>query len=146
MKRTSDEKRLVDTNLLVYGLDRASPFHARAAQFFAQVAKGEVAVVVAQQNIIETIQVFVSGYKMSPHEVTLALLGLLDDLGIFTISPKPATYRRFVEMINKAVGSIDVFDWYLAATMFDNGIHAIYTANEKDFVNVPGIAAANPLK
>jgi len=37
-----------------------------------------------------------------------------------------------------------IFDLFLAATMFDNGVRTIYTENEGDFKGLPGIEVINP--
>lgn len=145
MINTSGTLSLVDTNLFVYALDAASPYHTKTAAVFARIAQGEVAAVVAQQNIVECMQVFErSGYKKRT-EVVRNLSGLIGDLSLRVIAPTPMTHLRFFSLLPADTRSIDVFDYYLAATMLTNGVGRILTLNQKDFAAIEGIEAVNPL-
>ena len=111
---------------------------------FASAEKKKIQIILTQQNLNEAVQVFVRYYKKSPLEVTKHLSGLIDDLEITIISPQTNTHRHFFDLISKVTSPIDIFDYYLAATMLDNNINRILTANAKDFSNIPNIEVINP--
>ncbi len=144
MMNTLSGKWVFDTNLLVYGLDKTSRFHEPTFRLFASAEKKKIQIILTQQNLNEAVQVFVRYYKKSPLEVTKHLSGLIDDLEITIISPQTNTHRHFFDLISKVTSPIDIFDYYLAATMLDNNINRILTANAKDFSNIPNIEVINP--
>lgn len=144
MMNTLSGRWVFDSNILIYGLDRSSSLFKEVQALFATVREGQVEVVLSQQNITETIQAFVKGYRKSPVEVIKSLNGLIAELEITVISPISTTYQRFFELLSRVNKPIDVYDYYLAATMLDNGIKRILTANDKDFSQIKEIEAVNP--
>src|SRR3989338_1161472 len=70
----------------------------------------------------------------------------LDELDIYIITPINKTHSIFFEILSNSSDPSDIFDYYLAATMLDNGINRILTINTKDFSKIPGIEAVNPFK
>ena len=135
-----------DSNLLIYGLDKSSSHFEDVYHLFELGKGGKVRIVVAQQNISETVQAFVKGYKQSVEEVLFNIRGLLSELDIDIISPVNKTYLRFFDLLSNSSKPSDIFDYYLVATMLDNGINRILTVNTKDFSKIPGIEAVNPFK
>lgn len=144
MMTTFEGKWVFDSQLLIYSLDKKSPFYQRTQKIFDQIPFGKIQPLVAQQNILETERVFLLAYKLAPKYVVKLVKPIIDDFGFQVISPLPTTYLRCYELLEKSTGRLDLFDYYLAATMLDNGISQILTANAKDFSKIPGIKAVNP--
>ena len=133
MTLISREKYLIDTNVLLYALDRKSPLHSKVKALLEAGLRGETTLVVAHQNILECIAVLTRGYKI-PHDIALR------EVFAFTsafeqISPSPGTIDTFLSLIRRAK-TVYVFDIYLAATMMDNDVERIITANPKDFQGI----------
>ena len=80
----------------------------------------------------------------------ISTIKILEDVllnyNIEVITPLPQTYERYHDLILNSRNSSDLFDYFLAATMLDNDIGRILTANTKDFSRIPGIEAVNPFK
>ena len=134
MKLTSGERYLVDTNILVYSVNKGSPFYASSREILEEALSEGVHLVVAHQNLIEFIAVLTRGYKISVREA-------LKDAGVFasrfeTISPLHTTLETYMNLARKINGPVYPFDLYLIATMRDNGVERIVTANAKDFRGV----------
>ena len=144
MKNTYSGTWLVDTNILVYGFDKTSPYHPKVREFFQHVAETKLSLVVAHQNILEVLRVFTKGYGLSRNDVLMRLQGLIEDLGIKGISPMDDTLGYFYEYIDNKSQSIDLFDYYLASTMKSNGIDQLFTMNTKDFLNISDLTVVNP--
>lgn len=146
MMSTLNGKWVFDSNLIIYGLDKTSRFYEPVFQLFALARDKKIQIILTQQNLSETIQVFVRGYKLQPSKIIKHLNGLINDLEIIVISPQTKTHQHFFDLISKVEKPIDIFDYYLAATMLDNNVSQILTANDKDFTKIPGIKAVNPFR
>ncbi|MBI5620539.1 type II toxin-antitoxin system VapC family toxin [Candidatus Gottesmanbacteria bacterium] len=146
MKNTYEGKWVIDTNILVYVLDLHSSHQRAAADLFHKIYRESIDAVVGQQNIIEAERVLVQVYKRLPEEAIEAVSGLVTDYHLSIITPIGTTYQRFHKILHSVphAKTVDFFDYYLAATMLDNGITNIFTANTQDFSTIPGIRAVNP--
>jgi len=141
MLTTLKGKCLLDTNILVYAYNQASPFHKKAREIVLDAALGKFEAVVAQQNLIEFCNVLTDQFHIPAPSVKKDLLDITADLSV--IHPLPQTILIFADLLtNSKKGQI--FDLYLAATMLDNDIDNIITLNNKDFEGVKGIAVFNP--
>ncbi|MDP2799220.1 MAG: hypothetical protein Q8O60_04980 [Deltaproteobacteria bacterium] len=62
------------------------------------------------------------------------------------IAPTSQTIDTVARLIEKhSPKSQSIFDYLLAATMLDNGVHGIYTANSEHFEHFDSIKVTNPL-
>lgn len=102
--------------------------------------------IVAQQNILEAESVFLRHYRQKPKRIITALENLIQGFKMRVITPLPTTYLRCHSLIKKVKKSFDLFDFFLAATMLDNGFHQLITANDKDFAVIREITVYNPFK
>ena len=136
MADTSKKRFLVDTNILVYSLDRSSPFQKLAVEFFRLCEQGEFKGAVAHQNVIELINTLIRDYKISNRESLKKTRVLIDEGVLEIIFPLPTTLGRFFDLAGKYKGK--TFDLYLAATALDNGVEGIITNNPKDFEFISG--------
>lgn len=133
MNLTSGAKYLVDTNILLYSVDRQSPFHVRSKEILEAGLQQDVSFVVAHQNLVEFVAVLTRGYGVERKQA-------VGDAQIFAsrfdvIFPLPTTLGIFFQLIDKEKTTYP-FDLYLTATMLDNQITRIITGNGKDFRTV----------
>lgn len=145
MPITSNTKYLLDTNILIYAYNRSSSFHTRAIEIILASKESANNMVVAQQNIVEFCNVLSVTYNIPYSSISEDASDMMKDLHIIT--PRSTTLSLFLELLKGYKQAPQyVFDIFLAATMFDNGIAHIITLNEKDFVGIKGISVYNPWK
>lgn len=143
----SKEAYLLDTNVIIYALDGTSPFFPKAKAVLTRCFSGEIEGFVAQQNLLEATNVLVSVYKLPKKEVIKELHRLGKEFRLTTIFPLHSTIFTFWKLLaeNKKTRA-DIFDFYLAATMVDNGLNQILTRNAKDFAGITTIKTLNPFQ
>ena len=136
-------KILLDSNIIIYSLNKLSPKCMQAQGF---IVENQSNLVVAHQNINETLRILT--HKTFPSSMTSgqalkAVDGIL--LGLEIINPLPVTYNIVKELISlyKLKGNT-VFDAYLVATMLSNDINHIATDNVKHFKLFKQIKVVNP--
>lgn len=136
---------LIDSNILVYAINTASPKH-KNAQIFLQENSADL--VVAHQNILETLRVLTHPKfpkKMKLKDALASIEGIIRVAKI--IQPRYETYYVFLELLKKhKFGGDQVFDAYLLATALSNNIDLIATDNTKDFTKFKEINITNPFK
>jgi len=147
MMNISEGKWVFDSNIILYFLDKDSSFHIRAKELFAQILSEKIDPVVAQQNIVEVGSVLRKAYHWTSPEIKKLLKGIISEFNLQVIYPVQKTYITWLNLISDDdFKSFDYFDFFLSATMLDNRINRILTANIKDFSKIPGIEAVNPFK
>lgn len=140
-------KWVFDANLLLYFLDGLSSFHPKAKDIFSLITKGKIMPFVTQQNMIETQNVLLKTYKKKPRQALRLVEGVVYDFSFTIIFPLHSTYGTYHGLLTRCNSAkIDIFDYYLAATILDNGINRILTANTKDFSKIKQIKAVDPFK
>ena len=137
---------LLDTNIIVYSSNTLSPKYEQASQFRERVRLGEMRAFISHQNILESVRVLTHPkYEnpMSTQEV-LAQIASFKQL-CYVISPYSETEEIAISLIKKhGLGSNQVFDAYLTATMLSNGLSIIATDNEIHFKKFKEIKIINP--
>lgn len=134
---------LVDSNILIYAINRRSLKH-KAAQIFLQNNIGHLEV--AHQNILEILRVLTHPKFPSPMKIKDALKAINNIVKTCrVIYPEEKTYHITFLLIeeNKPV-SDQIFDTYLVATALSNGITTIATDNTRDFKKFKEIKIINP--
>lgn len=141
------KKYLLDTNILIYSLDKTSPFYQQAKEIIRLTFEQRIQGFVAQQNLIELVNVLIGFYGISSKNALLDAKMFAYNSNLILIYPLATTFITFADFLDqtkKLKG--DIFDIYLAATAWDNNITNILTVNTKDFYSLPKIAAINPFK
>lgn len=133
MNLISGERYLVDTNVLIYSVDRSSPFHSKAKDIIKSGIEKGALFVIAHQNITEFISVLTRGYGVGVKQATEDARAFASRFEV--IFPLPTTIEVFFQLSNKHK-KIYPFDLYLTATMLDNGVERIITGNKKDFIGL----------
>lgn len=134
---------LIDTNILVYAINKKSP-KSRQAQKFLKDNQEDLTL--AHQNILETIKVLTQPKFSHPVDLISAIEAVLKITGSSQIiSPKPGTEFIALELIKRSkLSGNRIFDAYLAATALSNDIDTIATDNVADFKKFKEIKVYNP--
>jgi predicted nucleic acid-binding protein len=134
---------LLDTNIIVYSLDKKSSKNYIATNYIKRNAEN---LTITHQNINEAIRVITHPKHPKPMRIEKAIEAVTDIAeGLSIIFPKENTIFITLELLNKyKIKSNHVFDAYLAATMLSNGIEEIATDNGKDFSIIKEVKVINP--
>lgn len=134
---------LVDTNILVYAINKRSPKYKKA-QKFLEDNQGDL--IIAHQNILETIKVLTQPKFSHPMDLISAIEAVLKiSASCQIIVPKIGTEFIALELIKRSnLSGNRIFDAYLAATALSNDIDTIATDNVKDFKKFKEIKIINP--
>lgn len=125
-------KWVFDTNIFVYALDEASPYHSEVLPLFELIKTGSLQGIVSTQNIGETVHVFYHVYKQPIQRITNRLEELLTGYSFEIIAPLPSTISLFFALLGGQKNT-QIYDTFLAATLMDNRIPNLITFNVKDF-------------
>lgn len=134
---------LVDSNILIYAINRSSPKHTIAQQFLQQEKEK---LVLAHQNIFEALRVLTHPRYPKPMKINPAIEAVISiTSNLDVIYPFLETQQLSLELLKKyKLTSNQIFDGYLVATMLSNGIDKIATDNVKDFQKFKYIKVINP--
>ena len=142
----------VDTNILVYANNEDSPFHIICKALVEKAISSQMRAAIAIQNLIELYAVITDKRKvehpLSPLKAKEIIDFYKDQEAIQRITPTSQTFNTVTELIAKHKPKAQsIFDYLLVATMIDNGVYEIYTANSDHFKPFsPTIKTINPLK
>jgi len=144
-----DDIAFLDTNILVHAANEDSPYHANAKGITEKVNGGEVSACLSPQVLAEFYATVTNPKKvrqpLSVEEATEAVEGYLES-DIPKLYSKKGTLRLTLELARSyQLRGLDIFDAQIVATMVENRIKTIYTANEKDFRRYKEIEVINPL-
>lgn len=142
----------IDTNILVYAYNQGSPFHQKAGQFLSQKMTqfdefGQLSICICQQSCIEFVHSITWHRLERPLTLQQAIdvIDYLQDCGLTIIHPKNTQITTFANLIKTHFSRNKIFDTAITATLKDNGINGIYTANTRDFTDYPFLTVINPL-
>lgn len=134
----------VDSNVIIYALDKKSYFFKKAEEFF--LATKNLNFYITQQNIIEIERVLVGFYKIDKEQVVDNLEMFLNVFKFNIISPLPTTLSLYHQLLKNLKTKSDFFDLFLAATYLDNEINNLFTVNVKDFLVIKELNVVNPFE
>ncbi len=142
--------KLIDTNILVYANNEDSEFHAVCKSIVEKAVNGEIKAAIAVQNLIELYAVVTDKRRVERPLSAIKAKELIEfyrgNANIRIIAPTPQTVDTVAKLIEKhRPRSQSIFDCFLIATMLDNGVPAIYTANSDHFKPFDSIKVINPL-
>lgn len=141
----------LDTNLIVYAINKDSPYHARATALMEAIGEGKLETCLSLQVLGEFYATATNPKKiektLTPEEAVMVIEGLLRTDTILKLYPKQETLKLTLDLVKRyQLKSLDFFDAQIVATMLDNGVTTIYTVNEQDFAVFEEIKAVNPFK
>jgi len=139
------EELLIDTNILVYAYDSTQgEKHVRANRIIADVFAGKMKAYITTQILGELFITLVKESKNPmPKEMVGEIIGgIVESNNWIKLSANPLTIIYTAKLYRK---DFHFWDCLIAATALENFVTTIYTENVKDFQNIPGIKAINPL-
>ncbi len=136
------DRALVDTNILVYLIDKTDEKRHRKAKEWFKSIKGQENLFVSAQNLREFSSIALKKSSLHVNEINKILRLFADAFDLI--------FDNFEDII-KANNKIEktrknFWDALLAATMQRHFISVILTENTKDFKKIKGIKAINPLE
>jgi toxin-antitoxin system PIN domain toxin len=147
---TSDQRALIDTNVLVYAADTTAEFHQPSRQLRDRALRGEISLVVTPQVLMEFFAVVTNPRRVAnPRSSADAREEMEKYLGteaIGVIYPDQEILDRTLALLRQhpQVARQEIFDLYLVATMLCNGVTRIYTYNQQHFSHFRGIEVLTP--
>lgn len=131
-------KILVDTNILVYGIDQDSKYFKRARQV---LDFHDHQLITTSKNLVEFLAVVTkpAGYGL---ETNLAL-EIIDEIiqGMEVLYPNQESMAVFLEFLARyQVNGLKVHDLEIVSIGIANGVHDLATLNTKDFDSIKEIS------
>src|SRR3989344_28282 len=142
---------LLDTNILIYASDPTSKFNNKARELLRDVLEGQVNACVSTQNLYEFYAIVTDPKRVAkPLDIKQAsslLQNYIEAENLPKIFPKETNLTHLVHLIKKyRISKQEVFDAVLVATIMDNSVKTIYTADERLFRKFTNIKVVNPFK
>jgi|WetSurMetagenome_2_1015567.scaffolds.fasta_scaffold527716_1 uncharacterized protein len=140
------EPALLDTNVLVYAMNKDAPNHDACRALLDRALAQEIQVCVAPQVLFEYFAVVTSPRQMT---IPLSAADAASDIECLRRAfPVVCPGKRVIDLTLETARALGqsgrhVFDIVLAATMLENGIKAIFTFDDR-FARVPGITILTP--
>ncbi len=139
----------LDTNILVYAINIDSASHLSAASLIKEIGAGTLKTCMSPQILCEFFATVTNPRKfrrpLTPTEASDAINSYMES-DIYLLYLKDSTIKLTLDMaIRHQINGTEIFDTQIVATMLENGVRTIYTANVSDFKKYSGITAVNPL-
>jgi len=131
-------KVLLDTNILVYGIDQDSAFFKRARTILEQENNQ---LITTSKNLIEFLAVTTksSGYNLDNETA----LGIIEEIiqGIEIVYPTQESMAIFLDLMNRyQPKGLKVHDFEIISIGLAHGVNEVATFNTKDFKSVKEIS------
>ncbi|HIC90928.1 MAG TPA: PIN domain-containing protein [Syntrophaceae bacterium] len=142
---------LLDTNILIYAANRASPFNNKAKALREKAEKGELKVCVSVQNLCEFYAVITDPKRLErpllPQVAREEVKKYLEAGFISKVYLTEEALKTALELGHKYnIQGQRFFDILLVGTMLNQGIPTIYTVNVNDFKDIKEIKVVNPFE
>ena len=144
----------LDANILVYTHNLKSSLYPKAKEFVERVvaetdAQGDPAIGIPLQAYSEFINVitrFSLEKPLSVLDATKVVRRYVEHLEIPVITPKSTQLQTFLTLLSASASTSRkrIFDIFLAATLKNNEIEGLYTANIDDFKDFTFLKVVNP--
>lgn len=138
-------KRGIDTNVLIYALDRESDFHQSALRTLVVFGESKTGVV-CWQNLTEFYAIVTDKKRIKtplpPQTAVRELHTLLNTFSLEIVGPNLLTKKLWFDLLKtRNIKGQMVHDIFLAATLLSNGVKILVTENTSDFKGVEGLRA-----
>lgn len=139
----------IDSNIIIYSLNNTSSVQAQASKFLQQLLDSSF--YLTPQVILETYNVITDAKKaiepLTSKQANTALTSVLTHPACNLIIPTEKTLTICIDLATQynILGKQKIYDCYLAATLLENHIETLYTANTEDFAIFPFLNPQNPL-
>jgi uncharacterized protein len=142
-------KILLDTNILVYAYNQASPHQKVASSIIEKAMEGEIHACIAQQVLFEFFAVITNAkrveFPLPPDKAAELCLDLLECDEIEKIAASELVPIEVFKIAkSKRLSGSNIFDCILAVSAKANKVDVIYTENVRDFNKYGFIKVQNP--
>ncbi|MGV9141631.1 MAG: type II toxin-antitoxin system VapC family toxin [Promethearchaeota archaeon] len=132
----------VDSNIIVYAINKDLPEHIYCKELLKRVANGDEIIAIPSIVFMESFHALVHVYKFPIKKVKIRLSALIDS--------------KYVNVLDINVGSIVIAfeitesygtggrDSLIAASLLENSINTIYS-HDKDFDNITKLERLDPI-
>lgn len=132
----------IDSNIIVYSINKDLPEHRPCKRFLVNVAKGEEVVSIPTIVFMESYHALVYVYKFSPKKVIQRLSAIVDSSYVNVLSISTGTiYLAFEIARSFQTGGRDSL---IAASLLEHSIDEIYS-HDKDFDEIERIKRIDPI-
>lgn len=140
---------LLDTNILVYAANTICEFHEIASKIRDDVIIGKIKGCISLQNLSEFYSVITSQKRvqkpLSSKEAVEEVKKYAQAEKLLKIHFNNCTVDIFCDLAAKyKIKAQDIYDLRIVATMLDNGVNEILTANDRDFNQYSEVNVINP--
>lgn len=142
---------LLDSNVLIYAHNKASPFHKIAHSILGDILAGKIEGCVSFQNLYELYSIITDPKRvekpLSTKDARKLLLIFLNADNLPKIYTKSTNLAVTIELLKSGrAKKQQIFDLILVATMIENEVKGIYTADETFFKKFKFLEVINPFK
>ncbi|MFH1049635.1 MAG: type II toxin-antitoxin system VapC family toxin [bacterium] len=134
---------LIDTNVIVYALDKESQYHIKSKDIFENAMNGVIKAVIADKSLFELFAIITDEKRVNnPVSVSKAteIIELILDSSIGILYSSESSLTKTLEMSKKyKIKKQNIFDLVLIGIMLSNNIKQILTYNKKDFAQIKEI-------
>ncbi|MEK9148961.1 MAG: TA system VapC family ribonuclease toxin [Candidatus Desantisbacteria bacterium] len=146
-----DNAIFIDANILVYSIDKDSPYHKDTRALIDKMDNEQLSTCLSPQVLGEFYATITNPKKikkpLTPNKAAEIVERFLEADTVKKIYPQDTTLQTTLDLVQcYQIKALDFFDAYIVATMLDNGVKKIYTANDKDFAIFKEIEVVNPFK
>jgi predicted nucleic acid-binding protein len=144
-----ESRVFLDTNILVYAINIDSASHPSAAALIKEISAGKLKTCMSPQILCEFFATVTNSRKfrrpLTPTEASAAINSYMEsDISLLYL--KDSTINLTLDLaIRHKINGPEIFDTQIVATMLENGLGIIFTANISDFKQYADIRAVNPL-
>jgi len=140
----------IDTNLLLYAEDQASPFHSEALKFLDHLLESGAPVYATWDGLHAFIRIAthpgIFSDPLTPEEAISDIQSILDHPSITVLAPTLESWAILARLATELHlrGSL-ISDAVTASVLESHGIRTLYT-NDRDFWKFPGLKPIDPFK
>ena len=137
---------LIDTNIIAYAYDVSEPLkREKCLNFVKKAFNGEKEAFITNQILGELFVTLTKNFKkpLEKEDAQLIISSIINSKTWVKINYSHKTIEKAI-ILSKEY-NLPFWDCLISATMIENNIFTIYTENEKDFKNIVGIKAINPI-
>mgnify|MGYP006447084787 FL=1 len=133
---------VLDTNILVYALDRDSEYHSRVLRL---LSNDDHILYTTSKNLSEYYAVVTRGDdpKLTPQEALQDIKQFIDHFNIIHSTKNSLSILQTLISSHSPKG-LKIHDFEIAAIALSNGLKHMTTINKKDFKSINGLEVFTP--
>jgi len=140
---------LIDANILVYALNKSSPYHAESKLVIDRVLNDAIKGCLTPQILFELFAVITDPRRFPSALAPNTAIPLIENnypIGKFPlIHPKESTWLKTFELIKQhQISAQNIFDVTLVSTMLENNILSIITYDVTNFQKFSFLEITHP--